>query len=76
MAGTPPGSTNADMQDNFSKAIAMCQGTPFLFAFLHNDLSQLALNKAHSSKQALLQFDTLDGELAAVCAQACKHVSL
>lgn len=65
--GIPSASTNADMQSYFSKAISMFHGTPFQFAFLHNDLSQPALNNARLPQQALLHFATLDGKSAGLC---------
>ena len=54
--GLPWASTNADMQNNFSTAIAMFQGTPFQFAFLHNDPSKPISDNARLPQQALLHF--------------------
>lgn len=68
------GSTNADMQNTFSQAIAFFQGTPFLFAFLHNDLSRPAMEHGRPAQQALLQFSTLDGELASLCLLPAIHI--
>lgn len=62
--GIPWASTNADMQNNFSKAISMFQGTPFLFAFLHNESSKPILDNACLPQQALLHFATLEGKFA------------
>lgn len=66
--GIPWASTNADMQNNFSKAISMFQGTPFLFAFLHNDPSKPISDNARLPQQALLHFSTLEGQHAGLCA--------
>lgn len=60
--GIPWASTNADMQNNFSKAISMFQGTPFLFAFLHNDPSKSMSDNTRLPQQALLHFSSLQGK--------------
>ena len=74
--GIPWASTNADMQNNFSKAISMFQGTPFLFAFLHNDLSKPMSENARLPQQALLHFSTLEGETAGLCSLPASHTGV